>query len=62
MPLRSDPPSPVWLGRVDAILWLGYVDSKSSSVSRPSDFGQSYLLSFKTELRGGEWEIGRAHV
>lgn len=55
MPLRSEPPSPVWLRKINAILWLGYVDSKSSSVSRPSDFGQSYLLSFKTELRDGEW-------
>lgn len=55
MPLRSEPPSPVWLRKINAILWLGYVDSKSSSVSRPSDFGQSYLLSFKRELRDGEW-------
>ena len=40
MPLLSDPPSPVWLRSVDAILWLGCVDSKSSSVSMTSEFGQ----------------------
>lgn len=47
-------PSRVRLRRVNAVLWLIRVDSQPSSVSRPLDFGQSSLLSFKTELGDSE--------
>lgn len=56
--LWSTCPQPTWLRSANVVLWAVHVDSQQRSVSRPPDFGQSYLLSFKTELGGNEGWLG----